>query len=108
MMAVPVLIGVVDQADALGSQGVEEPLVLRGRDHPAPVHRQDRFVLFGHPPHGPSGVIVPDQGVVIDEDVRQPQPLDGGDLNLERPVGAGGLQRVTAEDKQHGGTRLAG
>jgi len=63
--------------------------------------RQDRPILLGHPPHGLGGAIVPDQSVVIDEVERRPQPLDSGDLGPERPRGAGGLQRVTAEDEEH-------
>ena len=38
---------------------------------------------------------------MIDEDVRQAEPLDDGDLRLERPVGKGWFQGVSTEDEQH-------
>jgi hypothetical protein len=56
--------------------------------------------VLGDTPHGQLG-LAPDQGVVVYEDVGLPQPLDGSDLILERPVGARGFQRITAEDEEH-------
>jgi hypothetical protein len=88
VVAVPVLVWVVDQPDSLCGERLVESPVLGRRHHPAPVRRQDRLVLLGKPPDNRSHFIIPDQGVVIDEDIRQAQPLDGGDLGLERPVGS--------------------
>jgi hypothetical protein len=98
----PVLVGVVDQADVPPDEGFVEPLVLEGRHHPAPIDGSDRLNLLGHPSHDTSGVVAPDQGVVIDEDVTQPEPLNGSDLGLERPIGSGWFQWVSAQYEEHG------
>src|SRR3954464_8679585 len=102
MVAAAILIRVVDQDDAPGREGLAEPPVLPGCQHPSHIRRQYGLRLLGHPPDGTTVVIITDQGVVIDEGIRQTEPPDGGDFGLECPIGLGGLQWVTAEDEEHG------
>ena len=104
-----ILVGVVDEDHAPGGQGLVEPSILRIGVTIQPRYTASvRLVLLRHPADGPSGVAVPHQGVVIDENVGQTETLDGGDLGPERPVGEGRLQGVTAEYDQHGGLALDG
>jgi hypothetical protein len=50
-------------------------------------------------------VVATDQGVVIDQNVRLSEPLNGSNLGLERPIGKRRFQWVTTEDKEHGDAR---
>jgi hypothetical protein len=52
MMTVPVLIGMIDEPDAPGEQGIVEHAVLRRREHPTSIDGQGGFVLLGDPTHG--------------------------------------------------------
>jgi hypothetical protein len=58
--------------------------------------------LIGHPSHNTSEFVTPYQGVVIDEDERLSEPLNGSDLGLESPVGSCWFQWVTAQNEEHG------
>ncbi len=92
----PVLVRIIDKADVPPGESVVENAVLGRRHHPTPVHRRDWLRLLGHPSNDTSRVVASNEGVVIDEDVRQPKALNCGDLDLERPIGASWFQWVTA------------
>src|SRR4051812_44070158 len=98
-MTVPVLVGLVNQADVPHGEGIIEHAVLGWGHHPAPIDGSDRLNLLGHPSHDTGGVVTTNQGVVIDEDVRLTEPLNGSDFGLERPIGLGWFQWVAADDE---------
>ena len=96
----PVLVGVVDQANVPPDEGFIEHAVLSWGHHPAPVNGSDGLRLLGHSVHDVGGVVATDQGVVIDEDVRLFEPLNGGNLGLESSIWAGWFQSLQSPTKR--------
>jgi len=69
VMTVLVLVWVVDQPDVLSCKADVQPPVLGRRDHPAPIGGEYRIGLIRDPPDGLGGVVLPHQGVIVDENV---------------------------------------
>jgi hypothetical protein len=78
----PVLVGVADQTDVSPRDSVVEELLLGRCHHPAPVNGHDWLRLLRHPSNDTGSVVTSNQGIVIDEAVRQPHFVDSIDLGL--------------------------
>ena len=68
---------------------------------PAEIIDRDWLSLLGHPSHDTCGVVAPNEGIVIDEDVGLSEPLNGSNLGLERQIRSGRFRWVRAEDEEH-------